>query len=322
MFNVYRSTDSGAPSLCGVAGSLTALLDACLINGYGSLPAAGWTKPFIDTGKAVYRNAVTAVARSYYRVTDTGTTWARIRGYDAMSSVDAGTGEFPTSSVIAGDGIYAYKSSTADTTARPWILLADERTAVMALKGSTYWQVGLYMGDGISDVPGDTNFAALCAFWANADEIRNALGTFDLIGCSAPADGSNFGLFIKGLPGVLGSKPLRLNAGPNVYGSSWNSVILQSYIGGDLAMPSGGAIHLWPYAVKTYNGTLWEHRGTLRFLYVPRHQAAAFAHGDTFSGTGALSGKRFEVIKTVLTYAGYSTSTATGALVLVTQNPD
>ncbi|MCZ7641379.1 MAG: hypothetical protein M5U12_38155 [Verrucomicrobia bacterium] len=185
MFTVYRCTDSGAPSLSGVAGSLTALLDACLVNGYGSLPAAGWTKPFVDTGKAVYRNAAAAVARSYYRVTDVGTTWARIRGYDAMSSVDAGTGEFPTSTVISGDGLFAYKSSTADTTPRPWILLADERTALLALKGSTYWQVCLYLGDGNSDVPGDTNFAALCAFWSNADEIRNALATFDLVGAPA-----------------------------------------------------------------------------------------------------------------------------------------
>lgn len=321
MFTVYRCTDSGAPSLSGVAGSLTALLDACLVNGYGSLPAAGWTKPFVDTGKAVYRNAAAAVARSYYRVTDVGTTWARIRGYDAMSSVDAGTGEFPTSTVISGDGLFAYKSSTADTTPRPWILLADERTALLALKGSTYWQVCLYLGDGNSDVPGDTNFAALCAFWSNADEIRNALATFDLVGAPGVSDAANYGLFVKGLPGILGAKGLRIAAGPNVYGTLWGTST-QTVIGGDLAMPSGGAIHLWPYVVKTYNGTLWEHRGTLRFLYVPRHQAGAFTHGDTFSGTGALSGKRFEVIKTVLTYSGYSTSTATGALVLITQNPD
>lgn len=321
MFTVYRSTDSGAPSLSGVANSLTALLDACLVNGYGSKPSAGWTKPFVDTGKAVYRNAATAVARSYYRVTDAGTTWARIRGYDAMSDVDTGTGEFPSMSVISGDGIYAYKSSTADTTARSWILLADERTAVVAANPTTYWQIMLYLGDGNSDVPGDTNFAVLGAYFHNADDIRNALATFDLVGVSGPSDATNYGLFVKGLPGILGSKPLRLAAGPNVYGTGWGTTT-QTVIGGDLQMPSGGAIHLWPYVAKTYNGTLFEQRGILRFLYVPRHPAASFSHGDTFAGTGSLSGKRFEVIKTVKTYSGYSTSSATGALVLVTENPD
>jgi len=34
---VFQSTDSGAPSLSGTAGSLISLLDACLIDGYGSV---------------------------------------------------------------------------------------------------------------------------------------------------------------------------------------------------------------------------------------------------------------------------------------------
>jgi hypothetical protein len=34
---VFQSTDTGAPTLSGTAGSLITLLDACLINGYGSV---------------------------------------------------------------------------------------------------------------------------------------------------------------------------------------------------------------------------------------------------------------------------------------------
>lgn len=37
---LYRSTDVGAPILTGSVGSLIALLDACLVNGYGSLRAS------------------------------------------------------------------------------------------------------------------------------------------------------------------------------------------------------------------------------------------------------------------------------------------
>ena len=36
---VYRSTDTGAPALyTDSAGSLITILDACLVNGYGSQP--------------------------------------------------------------------------------------------------------------------------------------------------------------------------------------------------------------------------------------------------------------------------------------------
>ena len=39
--NVYRSTDTNAPTLSGVAGSLLDVLTACLVNGYGSAFASG-----------------------------------------------------------------------------------------------------------------------------------------------------------------------------------------------------------------------------------------------------------------------------------------
>jgi len=38
---IYRSTDTNAPQLYGQTGSLRALLDACLVNGYGSTKATG-----------------------------------------------------------------------------------------------------------------------------------------------------------------------------------------------------------------------------------------------------------------------------------------
>ena len=40
-WTVYRSDDAGAPNLTGAAGSLIAILDAVLVNGYGAKPAAG-----------------------------------------------------------------------------------------------------------------------------------------------------------------------------------------------------------------------------------------------------------------------------------------
>ena len=49
---IYKSTDSGAPTLTGQAFSLISLLLACLVDGYGSKAAAGWTKPYTGTNLA------------------------------------------------------------------------------------------------------------------------------------------------------------------------------------------------------------------------------------------------------------------------------
>lgn len=130
----YRSTDSGAPTLNGTSGSLIALLDACLVNGYGSKSAAGWTKEYAATNKAVYRPS--HGNRYYLRVLDDGSDGtngarvARVRGYETMSDVDTGTGPFPTDAQVSG-GLFIGKSSTADSTARTWVLLADGKRFVL-----------------------------------------------------------------------------------------------------------------------------------------------------------------------------------------------
>jgi hypothetical protein len=56
---VYKSSDASAPVLTGAVGSLVALLDACLVNGYGALAAAGWTKAFTAANKGAYKQNLT-----------------------------------------------------------------------------------------------------------------------------------------------------------------------------------------------------------------------------------------------------------------------
>ena len=69
---VYSSTDASAPVLTGQVGSLIAVLDACLVNGYGTKTAAGWTKPFADASNtAVYRSG--SGSRAFFRFFDDGT---------------------------------------------------------------------------------------------------------------------------------------------------------------------------------------------------------------------------------------------------------
>jgi hypothetical protein len=198
---LFRSTDTGAPTLSGTAGALIDLLDACLKDGYNSksvqsitrsgstatvtfatahgfaadgltivriagagqseyngdfqisnvtstafditvagtpaTPATGtitakvapadWTKPFSGTNKAVYR--APSGNRLFLRIDDANPNAdsnksASTRGYETMTDVDTGSGPFPTVAQLS-TGILINKSSSADSTARNWLLFGD-----------------------------------------------------------------------------------------------------------------------------------------------------------------------------------------------------
>lgn len=139
---IYRSTDSSAPVLTGGVSALINVLDKCLVAGYGSKTAAGWTKPFTGTNKAAFRNSVAAGGTGMYlRVEDAaaGTGGARealCRAYATMSDVDTGTAETPTVAQLAASIVWR-KSNTADATARPWVLVADDLTFYLCVSTGT-----------------------------------------------------------------------------------------------------------------------------------------------------------------------------------------
>lgn len=142
---IYRSSDASAPSLSGSVGSLIALLDACLVNGYGSQTAAGWTKAFSTTNKAAYKQNLTGANNSsgmYLYVDDTGpgaggAREARTCGFETMSAITpTGTGQFPTSaqSLIGVGTLIIRKSTTADATTRAWTLVANGQTIYLSIE--------------------------------------------------------------------------------------------------------------------------------------------------------------------------------------------
>lgn len=138
---LYRSTDSSAPVLSGAVGTLIGVLDACLVNGYGSKTAAGWAKAFSGTNKAAYRPPAIPASptegnRFYLRVDDTTTATALCRGYETMSDVDTGTNPFPTVAQVAGSGVIAQKSVTTDSVARPWLVVATESFFYFVAQGN------------------------------------------------------------------------------------------------------------------------------------------------------------------------------------------
>lgn len=165
MITVYRSDDAGAPTLSGTAGHLINVLTGCLVTGYGSQPAAGWTKPYTGTNLAVFQPP--EGNQFYLRVDDVNATYPIFRGYRAMTAVSTGTGLFPTTIQLSG-GIRGVKSAASGTTVRPWIVIASPRSFYLWISwnatdmGAVSTSVDMFFfGDIASYLPGDAHGAAI-----------------------------------------------------------------------------------------------------------------------------------------------------------------
>jgi hypothetical protein len=133
---VFKSTDPSAPVLSGTVGSLVALLDACLVNGYTGKTALGWGRPFSSTNAAVYR--APSGLQHYLQITDNGTDTNGARtafgvAFETMTAFNTGTGLFPTAAQLAS-GSFWHKSVALDATARQWTLIGDDRTFYFVAK--------------------------------------------------------------------------------------------------------------------------------------------------------------------------------------------
>ena len=119
-FQVLRSSDPGAPTLNGTAGSLLGVLRALLDIGGSD---AYWSEVYTGTNKAVFR--ADAGERYYLRVDDSAAQYAQVRGYGSMSDVDTGSSPFPTTAQFTN--WTWHKSSTADSTARTYFGVSTDR---------------------------------------------------------------------------------------------------------------------------------------------------------------------------------------------------
>lgn len=163
----FRSTDPGAPALTGLAGSLAEVLDAVLVDGYGSgldeVEPAGWTRELMATNKRVYRNDPVLGSGYFLRVDDTATVGnARhvfVTGFGAMTDIDSGSDRFPA----AGNGSLWPKSTALSGASRPWSIIASSTFFYLFVSidnGGTGNFSGVpyapyFAGDIVSLVPGD-----------------------------------------------------------------------------------------------------------------------------------------------------------------------
>lgn len=271
---VYRSSDASAPVLTGAVGSLVALLDACLVNGYGAKAAAGWTKPFSAANRGAYRWP--GGTHLYWDVDDAGggtggAKEARTSMYDTMSAVGAGTSKTPS----AVNWLVVRKSATADATARPWVIIADDRTVYVLIKaGDDTSYYGTHVGDFIP-LAGSDPWRAACFGRSSENSPSNLSELFSSQSQAGVATGSHF--FIKTLAG--GAAPSAGKAGDMARSNS------PSVLNGAIPYPN-------PYDLQAYIAPILLHetaggiRGRVRGMWHWLH-TGGLADGDTFTATGA-----------------------------------
>jgi hypothetical protein len=322
-WTIYKSTDASAPSLTGEIGKLTALLDACLVNGYPGKSAAGWVKAEPGTNKAVYRPGLSARARQYYRVDDASpdsdARFARLVGYDTMSAVDTGTGPF---GVSGGAPLYCYprKSNTADSTARPWIIAADDRTAILLINNgfSSDRYAVTYLGEFFSYVGTDSYQGILIG--------RSSLsvgGCYEAGGLWQSNSASTYNLHpYAWLARDFDHTPDGTQAGLSAHGLAFYNVAgdgishpMRGYFTG--TNPADSALWVSPVPVISKRSDPCI-RGHLRGFYVPLVTLDYYSPGDTFSGTGDLAGKTFEYLHI---QASASSTDQSGNIALETSTP-
>lgn len=277
----------------------------------------GFATPFTGTNVRVYKSSDPASTGMCLRVDDTGTTSARVVGYESMSSIDAGIGPFPTPVQMSGGG-YWPKSNVASSTAVPWFLIGDGRAfylwvAPQAATNASFtsgWVRGF--GDMVVLRPGGDAYACALNYSANSVVANMYDGVF----------------------GGYGSTVLARTAFPRSFTGLGSGTLtsLQPYIGSG-SLVSGVDTTLGPFPSKV-DGQLKlspifatesvEPRVELPGVYsVPQTQVYdSFKHMDSAPVTGALAGRKLVAMQIGNSSLGASPGSGnTGALFVDVTGP-
>lgn len=328
---LYKSTDASAPVLTGAVGSLVALLDAILVNGYGSKTAAGWSKAFTGTNKASYRMVTTGNTGFYLDVDDSGpgahgAREARMRGYEAMTAVATGTNPFPTVAQ-SSFGAICRKSNTADATARPWFCIADGSVFYLFIETGDFanptYTMAFSFGDFFSYKSGDTYNCAIIgrSQEASTNDFADCVGQLLSNLLSNTSTGTLAMHFLaRSYTGTGGSQQFgKFSAiwATNGSSSTGNSRTPMGSSNAQMPYPNGPDQSLLMAPVFINQGG--NVRGYMKGLWAPGHPQP-LAHGDTFTGTGSMSAKSFIALNIMGDQSNQSSTVTKGQLFVETSD--
>lgn len=303
--NVYYSTDAGAPALSNAAGSLITVLDACLVNGYGSKSAAGWTKPYSSsTTGASYRSG-TGSNQFYLNVDDTQPHYAMARGYETMSAFDTGTGLFPTVATMSGGVFFQKTNNTAGN--RPWVVVANAKifyffTAWDTSATHANYSTWFCFGDFISTKPGDAyNTIIIGGIGTGMSTAASNASSTSYVPYYGFIDAMFPGHYVArpytqtGISTVVSKQVDLARLGSGTPGTWLNSYSFTYGVGANSVpypnLPDGG-IYVSPVWISEPGSYV---RGKLPGLWLFQGRTP-LNHKDTYTGSGDLSGKTFTAV--------------------------
>lgn len=288
----YFSTDASAPTLTGQAGSLVNLLKKCLVDGYGSRTALGWTGMYSSDYKKAGFQAPAGSTGMWLYVDDYGTAltsttkqaavWGNeaFTGFDGSGNPTGMTNRFPNTTQRA-KGCCWWKSSTADGTARPWWLIGDEKLFYLGVDYSTngYWYSNYFFGDIISYRANDAYHCVI-----STDNGENATyNYFGYLDGALSAPSATYGKYVARDYTNLVLSPLIGWSGDVYFGTYMGYAAAYPY-------PNGADNSLVVCGPPTVHEPGQILRGRMPGLYYPGHQRP-LTHGVTVSGIQGLEGR-------------------------------
>lgn len=117
---VLTDASPSAPALTYAPPDIISVFDYCLVD------TLGWESPagLRDANTAAYRSLNPTASGCYISVTHDASNTYKMRGYEAMTAPNVGTGLFPTAAQAA-NGVYGSISDSGATAPRPWLFISD-----------------------------------------------------------------------------------------------------------------------------------------------------------------------------------------------------
>lgn len=257
----------------------------------------GWAK-VSGTNIATYKSGDVTSTGCYLRVDDTGTTNARVVGYETMSDINTGAGPFPTTTQISGGG-YWPKSASADATARPWIFFGDGKMFYLAVQysaSSTANSLTAVFGDPISLKSPDAYCCALNC--AEASPVGAGAGTrtaseFDY-GNQSSTPGTVF--MPRGYTG-LGSAVSMRRSFPLIAGSS-GARSGDPTSGLPYPNPADGGVYVADHYLMDGTSLALRSRSPGLYASIQNIGSAVFSNRDPVTGVTGLTGRVLKAINT------------------------
>lgn len=256
----------------------------------------GWTKPHNSTNLAAYKSANPAATGCLLRVDDTGGVNARVVGYESMGGINTDlVGPFPTAAQVSGGGYWA-KSSTANATARPWVIVGDDRgfyISVATTSGAANSTHGF--GDFLSNKSPD---AYACVLSCSSSDIYNgAPGSSNGNDVAHIQPSTNAALYAaRGVGGLGGAVALRRAAAvPGYDGSSAFSGSATGFMA--YPNPADNGLYVSPIFLTEVSATTCYRGRYPGLLFCPQNVGTSvFSHKDIVTGVTGMEGKTLRAL--------------------------